>query len=238
MGPDKEEVLRQRQLAFVGKMLDGYTHSIPEYLATIQESTGSLGDLLGQASQVTEEDREKFVTILSTIERQVKKLEGKSQHLGRFAKRMGTAFAAFDPAEVVEEAVSFSNRSARIREVSLIPEVAEGLPSLYGDPARIHFLVWILIDDMLEQVGRGGKIILRAGALEKGVLIEVEGYGTAEALTSAEKENPYWSIGQQAVADLGGYLRTTEIQGDRRQSSLFLPMDLALEASEGAPVGQ
>jgi hypothetical protein len=238
MGLDKKEVLRQRQLAFVGKMLDGYTQRIPEYLATIQESTGSLDDFLGQASQVTDEDREKFVTILSTIERQVKKLERKSQHLGRFAKRMGTALSTFDPGEVVEEAVSFSTRSAHVQEVTLTPEVAQGLPSLYGDPVRIHFLVSMLIDDMLERVGRGGKIILRTGALEKGVLIEVEGYGTSEALASAEKGNPCWSIGQQVVADFGGRLQTTAIQDDRRRSSLFLPMELTLEASKVVPVGQ
>ncbi len=217
-------MLRQRQLTFIGKVLDGYTHTIPHYLAAIRESTGRLGDLLGEASQLSEEDLETFTNILSTIDRQVKMLAGKSQHLSRFSQRIGTASSTFDPWEIIEEAVSFSTRAAHVREISLLPEATETLPNLYSDPARVHFLVSILIDDMLERVGSGGKIVLRAGSAEKGVLIEVEGHSTSEAPAPPPEEGKrYWPIGQQVVADLGGRLQTTATQGDTTRSSLFLP---------------
>jgi signal transduction histidine kinase len=229
MEPAKEDMLRQRQLTLIGKMLDGYTHRIPGYLATIRESTSRLADLLEQASQRTEEDRVKFANILSTIERQVEMLGRKGLYLRRFAQRMGTALSTFNPGEIVEEAVSLSTRSARVREVSLTAEVAGGLPSLHGDPARTHFVVSILINDMLERVGGGGKIIVRAGSTEKGVLIEVEGYASSEAtaVPSPQEGNRYWSIGQQIVADLGGRLEAAAMQVDRRRSSLLLPITLA-----------
>lgn len=232
MKPDQEEILRQKQMAFIGKMLDDLTQRTRNHLGTIQESVERLGDVLRQADRCTEEDREKYAGILSSIERNVKILARKNQHLNRFAQRTGTAFSTFDPKELVEEAMSFSTRFARLREVTIKHEVAETLPSLYSDPGRIYFLVSILINDMLERVTRGGKIILRAGSVEKGVLIEIEGYGTFEsAATSTEKGNRYWSIGEHVVVDLGGHLKTTETAHDMQRTSLFLPVKQAPNVS-------
>jgi hypothetical protein len=141
---------------------------------------------------------------------------------------MDTPFSTFDPGEVVEEVLSFSTRLAHVQEVSLKPEVAESLPSLYNDPVKIHFLVLILINDMLQRVGRGGEIILRAVPTKNMVLIEVEGHGVTQAVASPpEEQKPHWFIGQQVVPDLGGRLETTEIGTDVKRSSLFLPVKQA-----------
>lgn len=233
MEADKEEMLRQRQLTLIGEILAGYAHGMRDCLANIRESNGWLGDLLGQGGQGTAEDRERFGEILSTIERQVKVLDRKSEYLSRLAQRMGTGLCTFDPGEIVEEAVALSSRSAHLREVSLRREVAEKLPSLYSDPARVHFLVLILINDMLERTGRGGKIILRAVSVENGVLIEVEGSGTSETMAPPPEEgNQYWSIGQQVVADVGGRLQTTAMGGDKNRTSMILPIKQVPNASE------
>lgn len=231
MKPDQEEILRQKQMAFIGKMLDDLTQRTRNHLGTIRESVERLGDVLRQADRCTEEDRKKYVGILSSIERNAKILDRKNHNLYRFAQRTGTAFSTFDPKELVEEAMSFSTRFARLREVSIKPEVAETLPSLYSDPGRIYFLVSILINDMLERVARGGKIILRAGSVEKGVLIEIEGSGTLESVATTEKGNRYWSIGEHVAVDLGGHLKTTEIAHDMQRTSLFLPVKQAPNVS-------
>ncbi len=223
---EKGEIVRQKQLAFIGQVLDVYTSSMENHLAAIRESVRWLGDCLQQAAEATKKEREQFTDILSTVERQVEILDKKRQHVNRFAARMGSAFSTFDPGEVVEEALSFSIRLARVREVSLKPEVADALPSLYNDPARIHFLLLTLIDDMVERVGSGGEIILRASPVENAVLIEVEGHGAAGATARPSgEENPHWSIGLQIVPDLGGRLETTEIGSDVKRSSLFLPLE-------------
>jgi len=225
MEPNKEENVRQKQLAFVGKVLAGFTSGIEDHLATIRASVDWLGDCLQQAAGEGEEERGEFENILSTVEGHVNILVQKSQHLDRFAQRMGTAFSTFDPREVIEEIVAFSTRLARVRGISLKPEVAAALPTFYNDPVRIHFLVLVLINDMMERVGRGGEIILRAVPGENGVRIEVEGHGGTEVMApSPEEENPHWFIGQQVVTDLGARLKTTTIGSDTKRSSLFLPV--------------
>jgi hypothetical protein len=226
MESEKREIVRQEQLAFIGQLLDGYASGMKKHLAAIKESVVWLGDHLQQAAEATEEERKQFTDILATVERQVGILDEKSQHLDRFAGRMDPAFSTFDPGEVVQEVLSFSTRLARVREVSLTPEVAETLPGLYSDPARIHFLLVILIEDMVERVGSGGKVILRASPVENAVLVEVEGHAVSGAPPSpSEENNPHWSIGQQIVSDLRGRFETTDVENDVTRSSVFFPLD-------------
>lgn len=233
IGSDKEKILHLKQLTFISKVLAEYTHGTRNNLAIIRESAGWLGDLLGGAGQRTKEDHEQFANVLSIIDRQVKILDRTSMHLSRFAQRVGVAFCTFDPGEILEEAVSFFTRFVRQREVSLKSEVAETLPSLYSDPVQIHLLIFVLINDMLERVGRGGKIVLHAGSAKHEVLIEVEGHGTLEAAAiPSEKGNQFWSTGQQIVADLGGRLQTTTVGSDMKQTSLFLPIKQTSNASK------
>ncbi len=225
MGSDREEIFRQKHMAFIGKVLAYFPHSIRNRLATIRESTGLIGDLLGQEDQWSEDDREKFTGILSTIENQVNILARKSQYLDRFAQRMGKTFTTLDLREVVEEVVSFSSRFAHLYQVSLKLDAAKTLPSLYSDPLRIYFLVSIMINDMLEWVERGGKVIVRVEQIDNEVLIKVQGHGTLDTVApSPEGRGQYWSTGQQVVDDLGGRLETSTIGRDMRRTSLFLPI--------------
>jgi hypothetical protein len=232
MESEKGEIVRQEQLAFIGQLLDGYASAMKNHLAAIKESVISLGDRLQQATEATEEERKRYTDILATVERQVGILDEKSQYLDRFAARMGSAFSTFDPGEIVEEVLSFSTRLARVHEVSLKPEVAETVPSLYNDPATIYFLLVVLIDDMVERVGSGGEVILRASPGENAVLFEVEGRGAtkAAALSPGEK-TPHWSIGQQIVFDLGGRFETTDVESGVKRSSLLF----SLEQSSAPP---
>jgi C4-dicarboxylate-specific signal transduction histidine kinase len=220
-----QEILRQKQLALIGKVLASFSDEMQRCLGTIQESTVGLGDLVGQASRWTKEDRERFTGVLSTIERHVEMSAQKSHHLNRFARRTDALFFTFDAGELVEEAVSFSTRFARIREVSLSREAAGPSPVICSDPVRIQFLVLILIDTMLERVNRGGKVTLRAKSADKGVVIEVEGHSTLEGMAPSQPEqgNPYWALVEKVVGDLGGRLQIDSVSHEIYRTTLFLP---------------
>ena len=225
MDPDKEEILLRRQMTFIGKALACFPHNMRNHLAAVKESSGLIGNLLGQTEQWSEEDRKQFTGIISTIENQVNILTRKSQYLDRFAQRMEKTFSNLDPGEIVEEAVSFSSRFALLRQASLKVDTAETLPCLYSDPLLIYFLVSIMINDMLERIERGGKVIVQVGQKDNGVLIEVQGHGIIDtAVLSTEGTGRYWPAGQKAVEDLGGRLDTSIIEQDMRRTSLFLPI--------------
>ncbi|HDZ61826.1 MAG TPA: hypothetical protein ENH40_01615 [Nitrospirae bacterium] len=225
MEPVREEIFRQKHMVFIGKVLACFPHSIRNRLATIRETAGLMGDLLRQEDQWSEDDQKKFTGILSTIENHVNILARKNEYLDRFAQRMGKTFTTLDLREVVEEVVSFSSRFAHLRRVSLTLDAAKTLPSIYSDPLLIYFIVSIMIDDLLERVERGGKVIVRVEQINNEMLIEAQGCGTLDtAAPSTEERNKYWLTGQQVVNNLGGRLKTSAIGSDMRQTSLFLPI--------------
>lgn len=233
MKNDREEILRKRQMAFIGKKLACYPNSIGNSLAAIRESASFLGDLLGHSGRWSDEDREEFTKILSTIENQVNILSRKSNYLDRFAHRMDGTVTDLKPSEIVEEVVSFASRFARLRQVSLKLESAEILPELYSDPLRIYFLVSIMIDDMLARSKKGGNVAVKVKQTDNGVLIEVQGYGALDAAApSPEGRDQYWPAGLQAVYDLGGRLETSTTGSDIRQTSLFLPVKQASKPAD------
>jgi C4-dicarboxylate-specific signal transduction histidine kinase len=227
MDSDDEEMFRRRQLAFTGKVLAGFTDQILNDLRGMQSSTDRLRDLLEQTGPRAEEDQQRFADILSTIERHLRILGKKNEHLNQYAQRTGTPLSTFDAGKLVEEVVSFSTRLARVRQVCLEEDVAEKLPVLRSDPVGVHFLVSLLINHMLERLDRGGKLILRARPVETGLLIEVEGHGVGgdAAISAPEAGNHYWPIGQEVAGHLGGCLEATTVRHDMKRISLFLPSE-------------
>ena len=226
-GPEKEEMLRQKRLAFIGQVLTAFTRKIPHHLVPLQDSARSLAHLLEEINQESQEDKQKFARLLSAIERHLMIISQKTQNLDRFGKRMGTLPYTHNPVEVVEEAIIFSARLAHLRGLSLKLEVDGALPSLYSDPVCIHFVVSIAIHNMLERLSEGGEVLVRIGHSEKKLLIRVTGHGTFEPITPSEPKagDPYWSIGQKLAAGLGGHLEPANIEGDTKRITLFLPVE-------------
>jgi hypothetical protein len=225
MEPNLEKKLRQRRLAFIGKMLADYPVDSRNHLVAIQESADWLGKrLLEQADQIAQADQEKFNEILSTITKYTKILNQKNDYLERFARRIGTTSTP-DPAEIITEAVCFSSRAAHLRRVAVTTEIAEPLPGIFHDPGLVYFLVSIIFNDMLERVAGGGKILIQGKPAEKAVLIEVEGHPLQvdPVLPAPDGENRHWAMCQQVVARFDGRLETATIANNTRRTSLFLP---------------
>lgn len=226
-GPKKEEILHQRRLAFIGEVLTALTKKIPHHIDVIQDSAGRLAHLLEEINQESQEDKQKLVPLLSAIEKHLLMFSQKTQNLDRFGKRMGKLPCTFNPAEVIEEAIVFSSRLAHLHGVSLKLEVDEALPSLYSDPVCFHFLVSIAIQKMFEQVGEGGKVLVRIRPSDKKLLIRVTGHDTIESTAPSEPEagDPYWPMGQQMASNLGGHLEPANIERDTKLVTLSLPAE-------------
>jgi nitrogen fixation/metabolism regulation signal transduction histidine kinase len=226
MKPNMEEILRQRRLTFIGKVLADFTTDCRNHLAVIQKSADWLGErFLEQSGHEVREDQEKFGEILSTITRHVKILTQKNYYLDRFARRIGMTSFTPDPAEIITEVVDFSSRSARRRKVAVTTAIPEPLSVVSQDPGLVYFLVSIIFNDMLERVAGGGNILIQAKSAEKTVMIEVEGYPTQESPgTADDEENRHWSLCRRVVSRFDGRLKTGITSDNKRRTSLFLPM--------------
>jgi len=223
----KEEGLYQKQLAFIGKILTGFTHKISKPMVRLHDSTGILCGLFEQMNHEKGESNNKFVYSILAIEKHINMFSQKIKCLNRFGLRFGTRLSAFAPIEVIEEAVIFSTRLAHLRNVSINLEINETLPDLYSNPVSIQFLVSILINYMLKQVSDGGEVSVNAGLAEKGmIMVKIEGHGALEAVASFDSctANQNWALGHRLISELGGRLQPASIGHDTKQLFLFLPL--------------
>jgi hypothetical protein len=236
-GSDREEILRQRQLIFVGKVLAGLADKMQTHWASIQDLSRRLEERLEHQTAWPPDDKDRFAVPLTTIEKHLQLLIEKCEHLNRFSKRTSLPISFLDAGEVVEETVSFWTRFARVRKISLSQETAEALPSIRSDPVQVHFLLSVIIQGMLERLTSGGEVVLRAAPSERGVVIKVEGHGTSRAADSSlpENENPYGPACEQVVNNLGGSLQKESTTDGIERTALFLPVERMPGTSQGAP---
>lgn len=224
MEPGREEILRKKQMAFIGRTLACFPYGIMDRLSTIRISADVLGSRIKQEEQWNEEDSKEFIRILSTIDKQINTLSRKSRYLDRFAQRMDRTFTTLNPVEIVEEVVSFSGRFARMRQVELTLNAEKKLPDLYSDPLRIYLIVSIMVDDILARLKRGGKVMVELDKEDNSALIKVQGHGAPDtAVPSTEGTGRHWPAGTQAAADIGARIDTST-HHEMIQTSLFLPV--------------
>ena len=223
---DEKEAFRNRDVSFIGLVLACTGDDIRNRLAHVEESAARVRNLLEEEGDVSNENHNSPADILSTIDRQLKLLGQKIHYLSRFAKRMDKRFCIFDPGQILEEAVSFSTRFARMKSVSLVYEPRRTLPTLSSDPLAVHFLVSTLIKDMVKRVQKGGAVSVRTQPENRGLMIDISGRGSFKAsgtgLPQAGDEDPYRAAVDRMLGPLGGHLETSEPGANVRKASLLL----------------
>ncbi|MCK5515752.1 MAG: hypothetical protein KAI39_02670, partial [Desulfobulbaceae bacterium] len=83
-----ENRLRDSQLAFLGKLLAGYTHELKNHLAIINESSGLMDDLLEMSGGGDEKLHKRFKKIIATIGERISRANTMAMYLNRVAHRM------------------------------------------------------------------------------------------------------------------------------------------------------
>lgn len=230
MERDQNKMLCHGNSVVAGKVLTDLMEKVPVHLKSLQTSSDRLASLLDLMKQEIGEDTDKFVQILSSIDRHIDLIGRKTQIFNRFSQRMGLSPAVFDLREVIDEVVLFSARLAHLHNVTIKLELDENLPGLHNDPVAIHFLVSKIIDWMLTRMERGGKLIVGARYEEGGLLIDVEGQGHLKEASSTERDAPdhSWSIAQDLIKELGGRWKSATRKYSIKRISLFLPDTRAL----------
>jgi|GEM_PF-2985309 len=237
-GRDTGECLYRAQIDLAGRVIAGFAGRLGGCAAGMEGSADRLKNLLETEIRGLDEERGRYADIVATMKRNIESMVDKCKHFKRFAGRADDRTPTFDPGEVVEEAVLFRLRAARLRRISIASERAAVLPRLSCDPLRCHFLVLLLIDDLLGKTGTGGRITARVAPWAEGVLIEIAADGeAAEAGTPPTPERGLeWSLIQAVAEDLGArLLDRSGMDGGRGRTSFVFPADPVSSGSPSLP---
>jgi len=154
-----ENILRNSQLKFIGKLMAGVSHEFKNHLAIINESSGLIDDLL-QIENINLQNQERFLKITRAIEDRVAQASLMSRHVNGFSHRMDDPCSSFDVNDVLQEEISLLQRFARQQNTHLEMQPGQDLPAIYNNPSLLQFVVFCLLEPTIDQAGPDSHILI------------------------------------------------------------------------------
>lgn len=244
----REAAFRQMEhthkLSSVGRLAAGVAHEINNPMAIINEKAGLMKDLIEYGSDFPEKD--KFLSLTGAILQSVNRCRSITHRLLGFARRMEVQIEVLDLNDVIRETLTFLEKEAVYRNITIDQELAEDLPQIASDRGQLQQVFLNLLNNALAAVGDGGRIsIVTRNKDADSVMISIEdnGCGMAEEVLSHIFE-PFFTtkktqgtglglpITYGIVKKLGGDITVQSQEGKGTTFTICLPRRLE-EAAGG-----
>jgi len=158
-----EQLLKIKEIAFIGKVTASLSHEIKNILATINESSGLVGDLLIKGDQQKIPHFTRLAQLNINMQEQVKRGVEIVKRLNRFAHSMDEETSYSDLNDIILLTVDIAKRLARLKGVGLetIP-TNNPIIDIHNDPFKIEQILFGCIEylldfDSLEQMAEAKK---------------------------------------------------------------------------------
>ncbi len=161
----------------MGRITAGMTHEVRNVLAVIRESSGLMEDLLSLVPEGTFKHREKFLSVIATIQDQVNRGVDLATQLNRFAHSMDEPVATVDLNAVSALIVALMQRFARLRQVELHSSPCPRPALCRTDPFRLQMVLAASIDFCLDGLGKGDRLSLRVSEAGAGWQLVLDSRG-------------------------------------------------------------
>jgi two-component system NtrC family sensor kinase len=181
---DRKRVATEAQLAHsarlvsLGRMAAGVAHEINNPLAAIGELAGLMEDLIDEEFLASSPHAGLFQDNVRKIQSHVDRTRGITHRMLGFARRMEPHQDTFNVNDVVGEALSFIEREASFRGVELIRQLDPALPMIKSDRAQLQQVFLNLLNNALDAVSEGGRIMVTTRVVADSVVVMVEDDGS------------------------------------------------------------
>jgi C4-dicarboxylate-specific signal transduction histidine kinase len=152
------DILRQKQLLMVGRMLASFTHELKNHLAIIKESNGLLSDLLAMGSMADSPIQARLQKITETINKRVLLTAEMAKHLNGFAHRNDTPTSIFQLNDIINEELAFLTRFADLQSIAISISLSNTLPVLLNNPSMVQYIFASLFFHVLQTLKPGQKL--------------------------------------------------------------------------------
>jgi PAS domain S-box-containing protein len=216
-----QRTMRAERLAAVGTLAAGLAHEVrnPLNSALLQ-----LEVLRRRMERIGGKEKETLAPIVALVEDEIRRLEHLVSDFLSFARPRPLELRATDLLELFESVVSFGTPELEAAEIVVSIDVPADLPSLYVDRERLRQVLQNLVRNAIEAMAGGGRLTLRARAVDGVLEIDVADTGPGFAretpvfdafFTTKQKGTGLGlSIVHRIVSDHGGTLRVRSRPGD------------------------
>ncbi len=148
------------KMATVGRLAAGVAHEINNPLAIINEKAGLLRDLLSVYGELPQ--NEKLIKNVDSILDSVKRCSTITHQLLGFAKRMDTRMEAIDLGHVISTVLTFLEKEATFRNISIDVQISESVPEIKSDRGQLQQVFLNIVNNAIDATDSGGKITISA----------------------------------------------------------------------------
>jgi len=223
MTDNNENILRDCQLASLGKMLAGYSHELKNHLAIINESAGLMGDLLEMGIIDDEQSIQRFKKIISVIEERINQANTMAKHMSSFAHKMDIPDSNFDVNELLNEEFAFLDRFFWIKSVSVKKKLQSELPAVCNNPSLLQFVIFTYIHKIVAGIESGGEIALSSQMQGQNILIIIDAPNLSALTIDQDSCSPDAAAIKYALNKMGIAIMEETLADDRHKTTLTIP---------------
>jgi len=212
---------RTSQMGFIGIMIGGFTHELKNHLAIIHEAAGLIEDLITFGKSKGKDNSAEYLKSLDSIALQVDKTVQLADYLNRFSHRMDHPFSTFNVNDAIEEIAILRRRSASQRGICFEMDFHRAAPAIHSDPAGLCCLLYCLIEEKMQGLDKGGRLIIKTETLGGSVIISIIPKGNpVERIV--EKSICTYEVVQEIVETLKA---AVSHDGESRVTTITLPLN-------------
>ena len=181
--------MKEKEIAFIGKVTAGVTHEVNNVLASIREISGLLTDILSITTEDSFPRKEKFQTSLQKIQNQVQRGVKLTSQLNKFSHLSDNDKANVDLNEIIEHLIFLTERFARLKDIALKIEPSNKSITINTNPFLLQMALFNCIAYLINNMANGSEISICPGKDGSNYLINITCKGEVIDKTSIFKDS-------------------------------------------------
>ena len=165
--------MKEKEIAFIGRITAGVTHEVNNVLASIREISGLLADILSITSEESFPRKEKFETSIQKIQNQEKRGVKLINQLNKFAHLHDVSSTEVDLNELIDHLIFLTERFGRIKNIQILTGSVEQPVKIISNPFYLEMALYNCIEYFLKNLEPGGKIFINPDKNETGCSVDV-----------------------------------------------------------------
>ncbi len=163
----ERQIMKLERLATLGQLAGGVAHEINNPLGTISIYAQMALDELGKDNDSCKED-------LKVVMKQTNRAGKIVKDLLEFARQFQPEMRTVNVNDVLGKAIRMTTHPAQLKDVRVITQLTQGLPSINGDSDKLQQVFVNIIVNALQAMTKGGELTVSTRLTEDNEFIEIE----------------------------------------------------------------